>query len=323
MPLSLNDWIADIPPAYGAIREQALGIKLAMSDATRGFPLLASMDFLPVDGSVYRARILGTTAGKATRARNVAFATDAAPGTAPYDFPLIACGGDMTLDRNDLVSSQGPRIRAALLAGKARDIGGRLFKLFFGGDKANADEFQGINKYCLDNARAMELADVGRAVTARDMEMGLANVPGCNLILANPDLTYDIDNLLDAKFRRVIELAEGPVPPGSYGYSYRGVPIMKVNQYAQVADGTYAPILPFTEVPTTPGANGVNGVCSRITFLRLGDDGVHGAQSKLFEIDNPMTLREGEINHMNWPAAMFTTDDKFAVYQLTSVKRAN
>ena len=323
MPLSLNDWVADIPPEYGVIRETTMGLLMAMQDPTRGFPLLASMPFQPVDGSVYRSRLLGTTAGKASRARNVQFPADNSPPTAPYDFPIVACGGDMTLDRNDLTGSYGPRIRAALLAAKARDTGGRLFNAFFNYNKSNADEFQGVNQYCVDQGRALELATTGAPITARAMDNALAQVPGCNLIICNTDLAFDIDNLLDGKFRRVIEINEGPVPPGMYGYNYRGIPILKACSFPSIADGTYGPVLPFTEAPSTPGSGNVNAVCSRITFLRLGDDGVHGAQRSIFSVDEPKILQASEYNHMNWQAAMFTTDDKFAVYQLTGVKKAS
>jgi len=202
------------------------------------------------------------------------------------------------------------------------DVGGRLFEKFFHGDKTNTDEFQGVDAFCDANGRSLELVATGRAVTTADMEAALALCPGCNLILANGGLSIDIDNLDDGKYRRVIDIPQGAaIPPGAYQKSYRGIPILQVNQFASPTDGTLGPILPFTEAVTTPGTSNVNNVTSRITFVRLGMGGVHGVQREIFKLDAPMILKESELNHMNWLSAHFATDDLFSVYQLKGVKK--
>ena len=310
--LTLAEWAKLITEEKGRLR--ALAMLAALSDPFRGWMLLRFMTFMSKSGSSYMANWASASAAAATRAINAEF-TDVAPVPNEYQFLMRAAGGDMKLDRNQMNDGNNSAvIRAGLLTQKLIDTGARLNRLWFAGDKANADEWHGANEFCDDVDQVIEAGANGEELTAAMMDDLLDMVPGANFILCNTALARKATNL-EVGVQRTIELNSGLDRPDFFRHQYKGIPIIAIRTAPNDGTGVQEEILPQTEVLGTSGAT-----CSRITAVRLGVDGVHGIEREPMRMDDPVLRGAFEYNHMNWFMSGLATDDPAAIGQLIGVQ---
>ena len=310
MPLTATDWAKLITDEKG--RLMTLGVIEALA-SLRGWPLLNLLPFVPKQGGSYIANWGASAAQAATRAMNSEF-TEATPAVSQFTFPMRAAGGQVKIDINAIAGDTTGVMRAGLLTQKLTDIGARLNRMWFKGDKdaGSGAEWHGANEFCADMGRQIEAGEDGAALTSAMMDDLLAMVPGANIILANRTLAQQIDNL-NVGVQKTVVLNQGTPTPGMFVQTYKGVPILPVDTAPDDTTAAHAQILPFTET------QGEAEICSRITAARIGLDGVHGIHHKIMELFP--SRREGafEYNDLNWFMAGLAMDHPDSIAQIIGV----
>jgi len=308
--LTLADWAKLITEEKG--RLQTLGIVEAMSDL-RGWPLLRLLPFRPVDGQAYVANWGTAAIEAATRAMSVDF-VESAPGVDQFTFLMRAAGGNLGLDINQIAGPNGNILRAGLLTEKARNIGARLNRLWFKGDKDDGGgaEWHGANEFCDDQERVIEAGEDGAVISSELMDAALAAVPGANLILANRTLSQQI-NGLEVGVTKTVILNQGGLAPGMFVQTYKGVPVLPVDTAPDDETGMMGQILDFDET------QGGSDECSRVTVARIGMDGIYGIHNRMMELAPPRRAGAFEYNDMNWFMAGLATDYPDSIVQVIGV----
>jgi len=309
--LTLTDWAKLVTDEKGKLRVEAT---LAALSDLRAWPLLRMLPFKPVMGGAYIGNFATSTTQAATRAMNAAF-SDSAPGVEQFAFLLRAAGGELKLDVNQVAGDNTGMLRAGLLTQKVKDVGARLNRMWFKGDKdaVSGAEWHGVNEFCADLTLQTAAGGNGAVVTAAMMDDLLAKVPGANVILCNRTLAIQLD-ALGVGVTKTVMLNQGGLTPNMFIKNYKGVPIIEVLTAPNDGTGAQEEILPFTET------QGSSNVCSRITAARIGLDGLYGVQHSIFTVAPPRTVGAFEITDMNWFMSAVATDTKDAVHQLIGVK---
>lgn len=308
--LSLTDWAKLIQNEKGRLSVMAV---IAALSHRRAWPLLNLLPFMPKQGNAYEANWATSGAKKATRAMNAEF-DEAAPGVSQFIFPMRAAGGDINIDRNMIGGDTSGVLRAGLLTQKVIDVGARLNRLWFYGDKdaVAGDEWHGANEFCADNSLQIEAGENGAVISSALMDQALALVPGANVILCNRTLGNQID-ALNVGVQKTVILNQGTETPNMFVQSYKGVPILPVDTAPADDDGVHAQILPFDET------QGTSDVASRITVARVGMDGIYGIHHGMMELDAPRSEGAFEVNHLNWFMAGLATDYPDSICQIIGV----
>lgn len=310
--LTVSQWADYIKDEKG--RERALGAAAAL---TKGFPLLAWLQYLTIQGQSYTTNFTGASVGGATRELNNEF-TKGTPSLGSYTFPMRVAGGKFELDTAMLRMDNTGTLRPVLLSRKIVDQAKRLWRMFFTGDKDDAgnDQFQGLNEFASDMGKQVEAGTNGATITSDMMDDLLDLVPGANFILCNRTLARQISKL-EVGIQKTIELHAGKEAPEMFDYSYKGRPIIPVRTAPADDTGTEAEILPFNET------QGTSGVCSRVTAVRVGIlDGIYGVQNAPMDIRPPRREDEFETNFMEWVMTPLAADSKDAVGQIIGVTAA-
>ena len=244
MPLTVSDWVKLMVDEKGKMR--SLAAAAALRDPM-AFPLLDMLPFVPAMGGSYTANFAAASLQAATRALNSEF-TEAAPTVDQYNFPFRAAGGSVKIDINMLYGDTTGMIRSGLLTQKFIDIGARLFRLWFRGDKdaASADQYAGADQVVAAFGNQVVAGANGAKLTAAMLDLALRMVPGANVILANRTMVDQID-ALDTRATRSIILNQGNPTPGMYIPSYKGIPVMSVQTAPNDSSGALEEILPFGE----------------------------------------------------------------------------
>jgi len=309
--LTLADWVKMVPDERG--QQRAVAALEALSDL-RAWPLLRMLTFRPAQGGAYLANFLAASTQAATRAMNAAF-TESAPTVDQFTFAMRAAGGELKLDINQIGGDSTGLLRAALLARKVMDVGARLNRLWFKGDKdaGSGAEWHGVNEFCADLTLQTQAGGNGAVVTSPMMDDLLAKVPGANVILCNRTLAIQLD-ALSVGVTKTVMLNQGGLTPNMFVKNYKGVPIIEVLTAPNDTTAAQEEILPFTET------QGSSNVCSRITAARIGLDGLFGVHHAMFTVAPPRVVGAFEITDMNWFMSGVATDTKDAVHQLIGVK---
>ncbi|HEY3321719.1 MAG TPA: hypothetical protein VGP72_14710 [Planctomycetota bacterium] len=310
MTLSLADWAKTISDPKG----QA-DILQTTESLQAGWPLLKILPFRPEKGQGFIANFVGRSAQAATRAMNAEFTESSGPIT-DYTFTKRAAGGAIKLDVNQIDSDPRGTIRGILMTEKLRDIGARLNRMWFTGDKADAGgaQWTGVNKLCTDLAKVIYAGDNGAVVTAAMMDALIALVPGCNAILCNRTLAVQIDGL-NVGIAKYVVLNQGGITSDMFVPTYKGIAIIPIAEAPDDTTGVDTEILPFDEERGNSGA-----ACSRITAARIGLDGLFGVHTDIFSLSAPRRAGAFETTDMNWFMAGLATNKTNAVAQLRGVK---
>jgi len=307
------DWAKLNSDPKGQAQNLAAAVALAM-----GFPILKILPFVPSPGMTYTANIGAASTQKATRAVNAAF-TESAPTIAQIAFMLRAAGGELKLDINQIDADTTGVLRGMLLTQKLKDIGARLFRMFFSGDKdaGSAEQFEGLNNLVPDlGAGQVVVAGAnGAALTSAMMDEALSKVPGANLILSNRTLASKIDGF-SVGVQKTVLLNQGGLSPDMFVQSYKGVPILPVGMAPDDTTAVQAEILPFTET------QGSSDLTSRVSVVRIGVDGIYGRQNKPLEIAAPRRAGAFEFNDLNWLMAPCVSDNVDAAAQIKGITNA-
>lgn len=244
MPLTVADWAKLNTDEKGKLRAMAALAAMSEPDA---FPLLGLLPYLPGTGGSYTANYGSASTQKATRAINADF-TEAAPGVSQQAFPFRAAGGEVKIDINLIFGDTTGMLRAGLLTQKFKDIGARLFRMWFRGlsTAAALDEFAGADEIVAAFGNQVVAGVNGAKLTAAMLDLALRKVPGANVILANRTMVDQID-ALDTRATRSIVLNQGGPTPGMYQPSYKGIPVLAVQTAPDDSSGVLAEILPFSE----------------------------------------------------------------------------
>jgi hypothetical protein len=311
--LSVSDWGKLITDEKG--RLMSAGVAQALADA-RAWPLLKVLPFVPKQGSAYIGNFAGASAEKATRAMNAGF-TESAPTVAQQTFPMRAAGGELKLDINMIDGDNTGMIRAGILTQKIKDVGARLFRMWFNGDKdaVGGDEWDGVDQVAADFGTQIVAGANGAALTSDMMDSALEKVPGATVILCNRTLARKIDGF-SVGVQKTVALNQGGLTPDMFVQTYKGVPILPVGTAPHDTTAVQTDILGFNET------QGSSNACSRVTVARIGLDGLYGIQHKLFELS--AARREGafEIVDMNWFMAGVAADTKDCLAQVIGVTNA-
>lgn len=306
--LTVSQYLAAIPDKH--LRERTLNAVAAM---ILGFPILKWLEFLPQTGLTVTISFTGASTGGVTRPFNTAF-TAGTPSLSQYSYLLRIAGGKFQIDRAMIDQDPVGALRAALLTQKLKDNGGRLFRMFFTGDKDDASdkEFHGLNELTADLSKQVVAGTDGAVVTADMMDSLLDMVPGANLIMANRTLARQIHNL-DVGVTYM--LPPGGEKPEMFEYQYKGRPILVVEQAPNDSTGALEDILPFNET------QGASSACSRITAARFGTiEGLHGLQNAPPEMRAPRLEDEFETNFMQWIMTPVFSRVKNSAAQIIGVK---
>ncbi|MCX7806740.1 MAG: hypothetical protein N3A38_16370 [Planctomycetota bacterium] len=311
--LTLTDWAKLITDEKG--RLQTLGAVEALSDA-RGWPLLKIMPFRPVGGQANVTNRATSSTRAATRAMNEDF-EESSPGVQQYTFVMRAAGGDLKIDINMILGDTTGVLRAGLLTQKLRDIGARLFRMWFKGDRDHSSgaQWHGANEFCADNSLQTPAGENGGTITSDLLDDAIEKVPGANLILCNRTLARQINNL-EIGVQKQVVLNQGGLSPDMFVQTYKGIPILPVGKAPNDTTGALEDILPFNET------QGSCNTCSRVTVCRIGMDGIFGIHNRMLEIAEPRRAGAFEYNDMNWFMAGFATDYPDSIWQIVGVKAA-
>lgn len=310
--LTVTDYAKLVTDEKGKL--QLLGVAAALS-SLKAWPLLQILTFVPKTGTSYTANFGTASAAAATRAMNAAF-TESAPGVDASTLPMRAAGGEMKFDINMLAQDNTGAVRAGMLTQKLIDIGARLNRMWFKGDKdaGSGAEWHGADEFCADMGAQVEQAANGAVVSAAKMDELLSLVPGANVIVCNRTLASAV-NALDQGVQKTVVVNQG-VSPDLFRKNYKGVPILEVLTAPDDTTATRAEILDFDET------QGTSNVCSRITAARIGMDGVYGIQGGPMSLLAPRPAGAFEIQDLNWFMAGLVSDYTDAIAQLIGVKAA-